>query len=207
MPRPRLSDPGPHAANPAAAYRALSMALCALALAACQPTAGPAPRSAAVMGDAIRIGLPPGYCIDRSASHEGRDTAVMLMGRCSTASSPVAAVVTVSVGAEGSAAALAGGGRTLAGFFTSDRGRSMLARSGRAADLKVLQAREVDGVFLMQLSDRKLGDYWRAVIGVDGRLIAISAAPAPGQRLEADAGRDLAATTAQAIRRANRGGS
>lgn len=179
-----------------------AVALCAaLLLGGCVPQTGATRVS--VLGGAVTLGLPAGYCIDRSASREMHDSAVLLIGRCSTASAPAPALVSVAIGAEDSAGVLAGGGKALAGFLTSDRGRSMLSVSGRARDLRVAQFIEGEGVYLLHLEDRRIGAYWRAVLGVRGRLVSVSVRAAPGQKLDSAVARDLANRTAQAIRRAN----
>lgn len=162
-----------------------------------------ADRTAPVLGGVVKVGLPDGYCIDRAASREGRDAAVVLMGRCSTASAPDPAIVTVSVGTAGSASVLRGGGKTLSEFFTSEKGRGMLARSGRPGDVRLLRASDSDGVFFMYISDRRVGEYWRVVTGVKGRLVAVSATGAPGQRLSPEAGRALVTQVVQTVRKAN----
>ena len=167
--------------------------------------AGPAAadRTAPVLGGVIRVGLPDGYCIDRAASREGRDAAVVLMGRCSSVSAPDPAIVTISVGTAGSASVLRGGGKTLAEFFMSDRGRGMLARSGRPGDLRILRASDADGAFFLYVDDRRVGDYWRAVTGVKGRLVTVSATGAPGQKLSPEAGRLLVGDVVRSVRKIN----
>lgn len=174
-----------------------------LALAACQPTG--TGRTAPVLGGTVSLGLPEGFCIDRSASREGRDQAVVLMGRCSNTSAPDPAILTYSVGTAGSASVLRGGGSELAGLFTSDRGRAMLARSGRAGDVRVLSARQSGEAFLLQLDDRRLGRYWRAITGARGRLVSISVTGAPGANLSQEAGRALLEQAVTALRRSNAG--
>lgn len=179
----------------------LALAAALMLLAGCVPQSSM--RTAPVLGGALNVGLPKGYCIDRSASSEGRDRAVLLMGRCSSASAPDAAIITVSVGPAASASVLRGGGAELARLFKSDKGRAMLARSGRAQDLRVVSASQIDQVFLMRLQDRNMGDYWRGVTGVHGRLVAVSATGAPGEALSTEAGRALVLSVAENIRRTN----
>ncbi|MFT4148720.1 MAG: hypothetical protein QM656_00870 [Paracoccaceae bacterium] len=170
-------------------------------LAGTQPAA--ADRTAPVLGGVVAVGLPDGYCIDRSASREGRDAAVVLMGRCSSVSAPDPAIISVSVGTAGSASVLRGGGKALAAFFTSEKGRGMLARSGRPGDVKILRASDSSEGFYLYLSDRRVGDYWRAVTGVKGRLVTVSATAAPGQRLAPEAGRGLVQQVVRSVRKAN----
>jgi hypothetical protein len=56
------------------------------------------------------------------------------------------------------------------------------------------------------MEDRAIGPYWRAAIGVKGRLVMISVSP-PGQRgLALDEGRAILAKTISTVRQANAAG-
>lgn len=172
------------------------------ALAGCAPA--PATRNVAILGGSVQLALPEGYCIDRSASREGKDHAVMLMGRCSSTSAPNAALLSVTVGPSGSASVLRGGGAELSRLFRSNRGRALLSRSGRAQDLELVSVSQLDEIFLLRLRDRRIGDYWRAITGAHGRLVAVSATGAPGVALSPQAGKALVTQTAGAIHTSNR---
>ena len=180
----------------------LTTAALLLAVAACQMPAG-GTRSAQVLDGALTVGVPQGYCIDRGAGREAGDTAVVLMGRCREGSSAVPAVVTLSVGAAGTAAAMAAGGDALSGYFTSDAGRATLSRDGRAADVRVLEARQAGDAFVMRISDRAVGDYWRAVTGVNGRLVTVSVTGPGTAPLPPGDGRALLDRALAALARAN----
>lgn len=173
-------------------------------LAGCQPGEVPGTaRSVAVLGGAVSVALPKDYCINRAAGREQRDSAVLVMGRCSSAATVVPALVTVTVGPAASAGALAGGPAALAQFFASPVGRASLSRDGRAADIRILEALSSGGAFLLHLQDRKQGEYWRAIIGVRGRLVTVSASGAPGVPLPAAAGRHLIDQVLGGLRSAN----
>ena len=79
---------------------------------------------------------------------------------------------------------MAAGGEALVAFFQSDEGRAMLSREGRADDVQVREAVGVGDAFLMHVADRAVGDYWRALAGVRGRLVTISASGPEGQALQ-----------------------
>jgi len=131
---------------------------------------------------------------------------VVIMGRCSAAGTAEPAVVTLTVGQAGSAGAMAGGGAALAEFFTSEAGRTALSRSGQAADVQVLSAAGVDDAFVMQVRDRLVGDYWRGIAGLRGRLLTVTATgTAEDAPLSAEKGRALVQATLAALRRANAG--
>ena len=133
-----------------------------------------APRAAPVLGGAVQVGLPRGYCIDRRAGQEGSDTAVVVIGRCRNDLDTSPALLTTAIGPAGSAQVLAGGGQTLADYFTSAPGRAALSRSGRASAVDIVQAKSVGPAFVMRIRDGAVGEYWRGVLPVAGRLVTIT---------------------------------
>ena len=176
----------------------------AVFIAACVPQTGiGSSRSAPVLGGALQIGVPPGYCIDGGASRERGDNAVILMGRCNDAAKAIPALISVSVGQAGSAGVMSAGGTELAAFFTSAQGRATLSRDGRASDIKVVEALGVADAFLLRLQDRRSGEYWRAVIGVQGRLVTISATGTPELPLTTADSRAVLDSALIALRKAN----
>ena len=78
-----------------------------------------------------------------------------------------------------------------------------MSRSGRAGDVAVLQSGVVDGTLMLHLNDRMAGDYWRAIIGLKGRLVTISASGAEGAPLTPADGQRLVEETVAALIRAN----
>ena len=176
----------------------------ALTLASCQLGSGfTSSRAAPVLGGALQIGVPPGYCIDGKASREAKDSAVILMGRCSDAMKATPALITVSIGRGGSAGVMTAGGPALAAFFSSNQGRATLSRTGRASDVRVIAALGVGDAFLLHLDDRSAGEYWRAVIGVKSRLITLSATGTEAVPLDPALGRIVLEQALQALRKAN----
>ncbi len=173
-----------------------------LVLAGCVTTGGGI-RSVALLDGAVVATAPAGYCIAPGAGRRGEDSAVVLMGRCSAGSEADPAVLTLSVGEAGSAGAMTAGGQALVAFFRSDEGRRMLSREGRAGDVRVLEAVGVGDAFLMHVEDRAVGDYWRALTGVRGRLVTISVSGPEGQALPEGKGRALIEAAVAALRRAN----
>ena len=67
----------------------------------------------------------------------------------------------------------------------------------------MLQSGVFEGTLLLHLNDAVAGEYWRAIIGIKGRLVTISASGAEGAPLTADAGRQLVDETVAALIRAN----
>lgn len=176
-----------------------------LLLAGCVAT-GAGIRSVSLLDGTIVAVAPPGYCLAPGAGRRSGDSAVVLMGRCSAGSEAEPAVLTLSVGPAGSAGAMAAGGAELAAYFTSAEGRAALSRRGRAGDVAVLEAVGVDEAFLLHVRDGAVGDYWRAVTGIRGRLVTVSAAGPDGQALAEGKGRALIEAAVAALRRANAGG-
>jgi hypothetical protein len=119
-----------------------ALAIAAVLMAACVAGGSQGSRSAPVLKGALNMGVPAGYCIDRAASREAQDSAVVIMGRCADNVKALPAVLTVSVGQAGTAGAMAAGGQALASFFTSEEGRATLSRDGRASSVQVVEAPE-----------------------------------------------------------------
>lgn len=180
-----------------------SLAFIALVgLAACQGL-DLAPRTIAILGGSVTIAPPQGYCVDTKASRTGKDNAVILMGRCSASSSLSAALITASLGAAGSDAALSIGPVALTSFFNSDEGLAMLSSSGKPEDI-TLKTSQIDGETLFLLiEDKTTGTYWRAFSSLQGRLLTLTAAGVDTVILNPNDGRALLAQTLGALEKAN----
>ncbi len=153
-------------------------AFVALMVGACVPTDASfsTPRTAPVLAGTVQVGVPRGYCIDRAASREAGDTAVVVMGRCRNDVDAAPAILTVAIGPAASGGVLGGGGEALAAYFTSDAGRAALSRNGRASAVTILQAKMVGPAFVLRIADRNAGTYWRGVESVAGRLVTVTVA-------------------------------
>lgn len=185
-------------------FHTLVLALIAALLTGCVGGTGTgSPRAAPVLAGTLSVGIPAGYCIDKAASREARDSAVLILGRCADNVRAVPAVITLSVGESGSAGAMAAGGAALAEFFTSSAGRASLSRDGRPAEVMVLQALSTGDAFILRLRDKRAGEYWRAVLGVSTRLVTVSVTGTPALPLAPDQGREVLDATLDAMRKAN----
>lgn len=198
-----------------------SFALC-LGLVACVPAAGTGPAAVAgrqikaqsVLGGAITVAAPPGYCIDPAAVLQQADSAIVLIGRCAAAPGKqrARAILTAAVGEAGTGLGVAGSGAELAAFFTSDQGRAALSRSGRARTVKVLEAVGSGEAFLIRLTDTSpnkdgpgQAESWRAVMALKGRLVSLTVTGTVDAPLDRNAGRTLLDAYVAAMRAANRG--
>lgn len=179
-----------------------------LLLGACEmETAAFAPpgqtKAVSVLGGAMQVAAPPGYCVDKRSTREQAGGDVVLIGRCSNGSNHAAAVISVTIGDAGSAGVVADGGAALAAFFQTANGRSALSRTGSADTVKILQAANSDGVFTLRIAEAGTGDYWRAIVGISGRLVTISVQGPAGSTLDPTTGRSLLGAGVQAMRKAN----
>jgi hypothetical protein len=140
----------------------------------------PETRPVVAAGGSVRVTPPQGYCLDQGASHSDAGGAVLLIGRCSVLSGVDPAVITVTLGARGSARALEVPETDLAAYFASDDGRAALARSGRPADVRLREVRRVGQTIVLHLDDARAGETWRAMTAVADRLASVSVLP-PGR--------------------------
>lgn len=173
-----------------------------LLLSACVTGFG-AGRKAEVLGGSMTVGLAAGYCIDDASSREAGDSLILLMGRCNSSVSESPALLTLSVGPVGSGAGIGRDNAALAEFFTSEAGRTMLSRDGRASDVQVAQAFDQDGIFTMLVQDQAVGEYWRAVTAIRGRLVTLSVAGTEGAPLATANGQQLLAKAMAELIKAN----
>lgn len=194
--------------------RGLGALLGCLLLAGCLPMPGAAPRGQSVLGGAVRIAAPGGYCIDPAAGLQAADTALVLIGRCTggpgTLRAP--AILTIAVGRQGTGFEVATSGDELTAFFSSDQGRAALSHTGRAKTVTLLETLVVREAFLMRLRDSSpnpdspgQAESWRAVLAVAGRLVTLTVTGTTRSPLSRDAGRALLDRFVAAMQAANRG--
>lgn len=177
-------------------------------LAACQMEPGAfAPagqtRAISVLGGAMQVAAPSGYCVDQQSARQQADGAVVLMGRCNGGSNHAAAVISVTIGNAGSAGALADGGAALAAYFQTAAGRAALSSAGSADAVQIVQASNGDGAFTLRIVEAGVGDYWRAILGISGRLVTLSVQGPEGSTLNQTAGRKLLDASIAAMRKVN----
>lgn len=160
-------------------------------------------RQLQILDKTVTIAAPRGYCIDPKTSVDRGDAVVVLIGRCARGGQVAAALLTMTIGAPGSAGVLAEGPDVLAKFFTSTAGRRLLARDGIAAHVIVTSARIGDGSLFLQLQDLQAGDYWRSISAIRGRLVTISASGTIGAPLTEEQGFKLVLETVQLLAKKN----
>ncbi len=177
----------------------------ALLLAACVPIDGGSSgvQSASILDGAMTVTAPRGYCIDRAASQVTAEAAVMIIGRCSDTGSVPPAAITATIGGAGSGSVMAAGTELVAAFFTSAEGRATLSRDGQADAVTVQEVATAEGAVLLHLTDAAVGEYWRAVFGLRGRLVTLAVTPPEGQPLSVAQGKALLLRAIATLRAAN----
>ncbi len=168
-------------------------------LAACVPAefgTGRAATQIALTGG-VTLAAPRGYCVDSGSTRDRAEGGFVLFGNCaaiardaSRAQPAYPALLSATLGpAGGGPAALRP--ETVEGFFRSEAGRAVLARSGQAGDVELLAVRRVDDLLLLKIRDASAGggglqkgaSYWRAITALGGRIAAFSVLPLEGARL------------------------
>jgi hypothetical protein len=185
--------------------RAVAIAIGCAGLAACTDFGLPnlGPRNMGVLKGDVTISPPEDYCLAPKASTQSDDTAVVLMGRCLAGSNVPAAIVTASIGAARSADVLTEGPVALTRFFTSESGRAMLASSGAAKDVAVMAVEQNDNAVFLHIKDRQMGQYWRGIFAIKGRLVMLSVTGIDAQSLAPGASREILGRALIAMKRAN----
>lgn len=184
--------------------RLAALLLCIITSACVPGDALSPPKAVPVLGGAAQIGLPRGYCIDKSASRDTGKTAVVFLGRCASNAKTQPALISIAFGDAGSAGVMTASGATLAAFFQSNEGRRTLSRNGRAKDVRVISAVGRENLLLLHLYDAPVGEYWRAVTAVRGRLLTISTIGSRQLPLAPAEGRKLLDATVASMQAANR---
>lgn len=160
-------------------------------------------RAISVLGGAIKVAAPAGYCVDKQSARQQADGAVVLIGRCSGGSNLAPAVISVTIGVAGSAGVVADGGAAMAAFFQTTSGRAALSRTGRPEAVQIVQVANSNGAFTLRIVEAGVGDYWRAIVGISGRLVTLSVQGPVASTLDPTSGRRLLDASILAIRKAN----
>lgn len=141
-----------------------------------------------VAGREIVIKGPEGFCVDKSLSQTGGDTAFVLLGNCRVVSPGrgggqprVKALLTASVSGSGAGGGVRDSTASMDRFFRSDTGRTALSRESDPGTVEVLETFENDGMFFLRARDTSPGivpgaadDYWRAYFDLSGQIVSVS---------------------------------
>lgn len=145
-----------------------------------------APRAVALDDDFVVLGA-PGYCADTSRLDLAHDPSVVLFGSCNALKDNALtaaidpALVTVTVARRRS---IAPDMAALHDLLATAAGRAQLSRNGDADSVEILDLRIEDGMVLLRSVDTSPGappstgaETWRALLGIDGRLVSVSLTP------------------------------
>ncbi|MFC7705839.1 hypothetical protein ACFQXB_16785 [Plastorhodobacter daqingensis] len=177
------------------------------------------PARVAVAEGLIIVAGPRGYCVDLGASRDTAEGALVVLGSCAAiAQDPalpqpdMAAVLTAAVSAPGRGMKVRESAAALGQYFRSDGGRAALARSGRAADVTILEDFSRGGAYYLRLRDVGAApgpafepDYWRALIDIGDRIITLSVLAPKGRPISRDDGLETLSGFLQRILSENRG--
>jgi len=133
-----------------------------------------------VLGGAVTVAGPEGYCVDTASTVDGGSEAFVLLVRC-RGSDRRRAVLAATVTALPATAAV--GEANLAALTDSlagEAGRRNLSRAGRAEDVRIDEMRIEAGAIWLRIHDAGspeafAPEYWRAILPVGGRVVTLSA--------------------------------
>ena len=172
--------------------------------------ATPGPALVTVLGGALTVTGPEGYCVDTSSTVEGEREAFVLMVRCRPAERrrPVLGATVTALPSEA-----ATGAENLAALMqavTGETGRGHLSRAGRAEDVRIDAATIEDGAIWLRIHDAGspeafAPDYWRAILPVGGRVVSLSVLDASGAAGAPAAGLSILRDFTARMRAANAG--
>lgn len=196
-----------------------SLALAALALAACDPAQmgnGSSSRAkVTVAGRPVVVAAPAGFCIDSDSTRVSADGAFVLMSDCALlgqagGGSGGALTVAVSAGALTGEGDATGSLDEIAEFARTPEGRALLGRSGRADRVRVLSEVARGDVLYLLVEDRGSQPvagidrrFWRAFLEIDGRMTVLSELGFVGRESDPQRGFTQLAALAQAMQAAN----
>lgn len=171
-----------------------------------QPTSGP--QQIRVLGDAIAVTGPAGYCVDPEATQDSGVEAFVLLVRCRGTLRPAPVLSAAITGTPAPDSNDPTQLRRLTEFLSTAPGRAQLSRSGDPHDVSVLRASYLDGAIWLLIEDRGNPDsfddiYWRAILPVSGRIVTLSVLAASEHPFDESAGLALLTRFVMRMRSAN----
>jgi hypothetical protein len=164
-----------------------------------------------VAGNVV-VAPPSGFCILQESRFVQGTAEFAAMLPCASAlpliGGGVKAVLTVTVGEDGTANGLDLTASGLTAYFESDEGRAALSRAGKAESVIVHEVRETNGAVVVRMTDQSArwpGMGWRAVAAMRGHLVTLTVRGNGAEALTEAQGQRLIDRFVGAMRRANRG--
>ena len=161
---------------------------------------GTAPTSVTVTAADLVVAGPPGFCVDPSLQRDGGDAAVVVLGSCASIANaprgrkpPVPAVLTASVAQTPTGPI---DPDVLEGYFTSPAGRAALSRQDDPEAVEILEMSRAEQAIYIRARETTEGGpiagtddtYWRAIFGLDERLVSLSVVSVDGVPVSRDDG-------------------
>lgn len=134
--------------------------------------------------DGLIVAGARGWCVDQSTSKASSGGAVVVLASCAAIADNALlprpsfdGVVTISVE---DTAETTPSVQDVATFFSTDQGRAVLARDGRAESVDLIEVATSDEALFLHALDTSGGplntgeDYWRAIFDIEGRFVSVS---------------------------------
>lgn len=176
-----------------------------IALAGCDTLMGvtrgvPVETQVAVADGAVVVAGPRGFCVDTASTRPSGAVPFVMMGNCAVISRDgrapqpdIRAVLTASVATLDPAFVFDSADPGLPVFFQSAEGRAALSRAGDPASVEVLESFARGPAFYLHARDTSPGPvanldatHWRAVFGVNGRVVSAAVLDFQGSALPPD---------------------
>jgi len=167
-----------------------------------------------VSRNAITIAGPRGFCVDPITLRDTSESAFVLLGNCAAilGQGPqprVRAILTATVRDTGGVSVREKGPQ-IASFLSSEPGRALLSRRGRAEDVEILETRNAAGVLYLHASDSGPGyapgmseEQWRAIFDLRGAVVSLTVVGFQDTPLSQETGIGTLQAFAKAVKREN----
>jgi hypothetical protein len=160
------------------------------------------PRRTIVL-DGMKIAGPQGFCPVQTSRQRVGQAEFVALAPCSGTQG---AILAATIGAPGSAAGVQLSAAVLEPYFGTPEGQRALRGEGNDDMISVHEVRDLGGAVVLRLTREgtaRVGDSWRALLQIDGRLITLSVRPRQGGSLPPQDGRRLIERFVAAMRGAN----
>lgn len=191
--------------------RGAALLLGLMALVGCDELQPPV-RSLSMLEGAAVVQGPDGYCIDPQSSRASTGFAVL--ASCGLVSNqavipPVEGLITVQIGAQGSASVNSASSQ-IAAMMRTPTGAQMLSESGQAATVVVEAVERAEGLVVVRFTDSAPSEIaglgpiaYRAFLDIGGRLTTVSLRFYARAPVASGAGEQLLAQAVAVLRAAN----
>lgn len=162
-----------------------------------------APRSTIALGT-VKVAGPQGFCPVPSSRQRVGNADFVALAPCSGTQG---AILAATIGEAGSAQGIRLSAAVLKPYFGTEEGQRALRGEGNSDVISVHEVQDQSGAVVLRLTregQTKVGDSWRALMQVDGRLVTLSVRPRQGGSLPRQDGQRLISRFVAAIRGANR---